>query len=128
METSIAFQRPLMTPSRLMESAPLWRRPAILAGERVVRKKLTQAEAQSGAFQSALCSRPNPIARQVTPYGFPALAGGGGVRGRGAGSSGRWNVLSGSLLTSSMIFANARVEASRPVHGTVSGVSQSVWK
>jgi len=64
-------------------------------------------------------------------YCFPVLAGeGDGVcaRGAGAGSSGRWNVLSGSLLTSSMIFANARVAASRPVHGTVSGVSQSVWK
>ena len=43
-------------------------------------------------------------------------------------SSGRWNVVSGSLLTSSMIFAYARVDASRPVHGTVCGVSRSVWK
>jgi hypothetical protein len=54
--------------------------------------------------------------------------GGVGVRGGGAGSSGRFNAVSGSLFTSSMIFANARVDASRPVHGTVSGVSQSVWK
>jgi len=31
-------------------------------------------------------------------------------------------VLSGSLFTSSTIFAYARVDASRPVHGTVCGV------
>src|SRR5262249_42873161 len=45
-----------------------------------------------------------------------------------AGSSGRWNVLSGSLFTSSMILAYARVLAWSPVQGTVSGVSRSVWK
>ena len=32
------------------------------------------------------------------------------------------------LKTSSAILAYARVVASRPVHGTVSGVSWSVWK
>lgn len=47
---------------------------------------------------------------------------------RGEVSSGRCRALSGNLLTSSMIFAKARVEACRPVHGTVSEVSQSVWK
>ena len=40
-------------------------------------------------------------------------------------SSGRWRSESGSWLVSSMIFAYARVVASRPVQGTVSGVSPS---
>ena len=45
-----------------------------------------------------------------------------------ADSGGRCSVLSGSLFTSSMILAYARVVDCSPVHGTACGVSWSVWK
>jgi hypothetical protein len=45
------------------------------------------------------------------------------AQGCAPGSGGRCSVLSGSLFTSSMILAYARVVACSPVHGTASGVS-----
>jgi hypothetical protein len=77
----------------------------------------------SALVQQHAC-RPRRLGQQHAPFDEHA----GTYRLVATGSSGRWRVLSGSLFTSSTIFAYARVVACRPVHGTVSGVSRSLWK
>ena len=70
----------------------------------------------SGSVVSSRWKMIRTVAREVSAaHGVP-------------GSSGLCSALRGSLFTSSMIRAYARVVASSPVHGTVSGVSRSVWK
>ena len=95
----------LATSHRFAFTLTRMRQPVTMTGE-------SESERLSGALST--CRSAIPLRR---PYWRV-----------GVGSSGRWRALSGSLFTSSMIFAYARVDASRPVHGTVCGVSRSVWK
>src|SRR5262249_28916240 len=71
-------------------------------------------------------TRPQRV-RVAAPVVEPALDDGCDETHR-SGSGGRCRSFRSSSFTPAMMRAYARVEASRPVHGTVSGVSSSVWK
>src|SRR5205814_6705689 len=100
-------------------------------GEQAERRRIPPEHAIPGAEPRHLArgARPERVG-VLPPLVYPALHDRCDEthRGDGSGSGGRCRSFRSSAFTPSTILAYARVDASSPVHGTVSGVSPSVWK